>query len=79
MQNLIIKNKNILLSLNEIEMEEVVLSVLGIKTVVKKENDNLYIQLQSHQSCFKLMERLHFDFDFSVHKRNKIYIIEILK
>lgn len=79
MKNLIIKNKNILLSLNEIEMEEVVLSVLGIKTVVKKENENLYIQLQSYQSCFKLMERLHFDFDFSVHKRNKIYIIEICK
>jgi adenylate cyclase class IV len=69
--------KNDLLSLNTIEIEEMVLTILGIKTVVKKENEKLYIQLQSYQSCFKLMERLHFDFDFSVHKRNRIYIIEI--
>lgn len=79
MQNLTLKKRNDLLSLNKTEIEEIVLSVLGIKTVVKKENDNLYIQLQSYQSCFRLMERLRFDFDFSVHKRNKIYIIEILK
>lgn len=79
MQNLILKKRNDILSLNTTEMEEIVLSVLGIKTIVKKDNGNLYIQLQSYQSCFRLMERLHFDFDFSVHKRNKIYIIEICK
>jgi len=79
MQSLTLKNKNNLLSLNTTEIEEIVLSVLGIKTVVKKENERLYIQLQSYQSCFKLMERLHFDFDFSVHKRNRLYIIEICK
>lgn len=79
MQNLTLKKRNDLLSLNTTEIEEVVLSILGIKTIVKKENNNLYIQLQSYQSCFILMERLHFDFDFSVHKRDKIYIIEICK
>ena len=78
MRSLIKKNKNYLLNLAPLEIEEQIINILGLKVSVIKEKDRVLIALQSYQSCFKLMERLHWDFDFSVHKRNKNYIIEIL-
>lgn len=78
MTHVIKKNKNDLLKLDSLEIENQVLCVLGLKVSVIKENDRLLIALQSYHSCFRLMERLHWDFDFSVHKKNKHYIIEVL-
>ena len=77
MKGLIKKKKNDLLTLSYSEIEEQIVTILGLRVSVKKEENKLFIALQSYQSCFKLMERLHWDFDFSVHKRNKNYIIEI--
>lgn len=77
MKSLTKKKKNDLLLLAPLEIEEQVIVILGLKVSVKKENNRLFIALQSYQSCFKLMERLHWDFDFSVHKKNKHYIVEI--
>lgn len=71
------RKKNDLLTLDSLEIENQVLHILGLKVSVIKENNRLLIALQSYQSCFKLMERLHWDFDFSVHKKNKHYIVEI--
>lgn len=71
------KKKNDLLTLDPLEIENQVLHILGLKVSVIKENNRLLIALQSYQSCFRLMERLHWDFDFSVHKKNKHYIVEI--
>jgi hypothetical protein len=50
---------------------------LGLKVEVVKKENSTFILLQSYQSCFRLMERLHWDFDFSVHKKNNKYIIEL--
>lgn len=78
MQNSIVKkNKNDLLTLAPLEIEERIINILGLKVSVIKENGRLLIALQSYHSCFRLMERLHWDFDFSVHKKNKNYIVEI--
>lgn len=77
MQSLIKKKKNDLLTLAPLEIEEQIIKILGLKVSVIKENNRLLIALQSYQSCFRLMERLHWDFDFSVHKKNKNYIVEI--
>ena len=77
MQSLIKRKKNDLLTLDTLEIQNQVLCILGLKVSVIKENNRLLIALQSYQSCFRLMERLHWDFDFSVHKKNKHYIVEI--
>lgn len=77
MQSLIKKKKNDLLTLAPLEIEEQIIKILGLKVSVIKENNRLLIALQSYQSCFRLIERLHWDFDFSVHKKNKNYIVEI--
>ena len=77
MQSLIKKKRNDLLTLAPVEIEEQIITILGLKVSVVKENNRLLIALQSYQSCFRLMERLHWDFDFSVHKKNKNYIVEI--
>ena len=37
----------------------------------------LTISWKDYQSCFRLMERLHWDFDFKVYKKNNKYIIEL--
>jgi len=77
MQSLIKKKRNDLLTLTALEIEEQIINILGLKVSVIKENNRLLIALQSYQSCFRLMERLHWDFEFSVHKKNKHYIVEI--
>lgn len=77
MQSLIKKKKNDFLTLAPLEIEQQIGVILGLKVSVIKENNRLFIYLLSYQSCFRLMERLHFDFDFSVHKKNKNYIVEI--
>jgi hypothetical protein len=71
------KKKNDLLLLAPLEIQEQIGFILGLKVSVIKENNKLFISLLSYQSCFRLMERLHWDFDFSVHKRNKHYVVEI--
>ena len=76
MQNLITK-RNELLKLSSQEIEGLVIESLGLKVEVIKQENSTFILLQSYQSCFRLMERLHWDFDFSVHKKNNKYIIEI--
>jgi hypothetical protein len=75
-QNLITK-KNEILKLAPKEIEVLIINSLGLKVEVIKNDNKTFILLQSYQSCFRLMERLHWDFDFSVHKKDKKYIIEI--
>lgn len=77
MKSLIKKKKNDLLTLTSLEIEEQIINILGLKVSVIKENNRLLIALQSYQSCFRLMERLHYDFDFSVYKKGKNYLVEI--
>ena len=77
MNSLIKKKKNDFLILAPLEIQEQIGVILGLKVSVIKENNRLFISLLSYQSCFRLMERLHWDFDFSVHKKNKNYIVEI--
>jgi len=74
--NLITK-RNEILQLAPKEIEVLIIDSLGLKVEVIKNDDKTFILLQSYQSCFRLMERLHWDFDFSVHKKDKKYIIEI--
>ena len=75
-QNLITK-RNEILQLAPQEIEGLIIDILGLKVKVVKNENNTFILLQSYQSCFRLMERLHWDFDFSVHKKNNKYIIEL--
>lgn len=76
MQKLITK-RNEILQLAPQEIEELIIQSLGLKVEVIKKENSTFILLQSYQSCFRLMERLHWDFDFTVHKKEKKYIIEI--
>lgn len=76
MQNLITK-RNELLKLTSQEIEGLVIESLGLKVEVIKKENSTFILLQSYRGCFQLMEKLHWDFDFSVHKKNNKYIIEI--
>jgi hypothetical protein len=71
------KNKNEVLKLAPAEIEGLIIESLGLKVEVLKKNNKTFIALRSYQSCFRLMERLHWDFDFSVHKKDRKYIIEI--
>ena len=75
-QNLITK-RNEILQLAPKEIEVLIIDNLGLKVEVIKKENKTFILSQSYQSCFRLMERLHWDFDFSVHKKDKKYIIEI--
>ncbi len=75
-QNLI-TNKSDILELASLEIEMLILDELALKVEVIKKENKTFILLQSYQSAFRLIERLHWDFDFSVHKKNKKYIIEI--
>jgi len=75
-QNLITK-RNEILQLAPKEIEVLIINSLGLKVEVIKNENSTFILLQSYQSCFRLMERLHWDFDFSVHKKDRKYIIEI--
>lgn len=75
-QNLITK-RNEILQLAPKEIEVLIIDSLGLKVEVIKKENSTFILLQSYQSCFRLMERLHWDFDFSVHKKDRKYIIEI--
>ena len=75
--------QNLTTNLNEIiqlapkEIEVLIIDNLGLKVEVIKKENKTFILLQSYQSCFRLMERLHWHSDFSVHKKDKKYIIEI--
>ena len=75
-KNLITK-RNEILQLAPQEIEMLIIDSLGLKVEVIKKYNSTFILLQSYQSCFRLMERLHWGFDFSVHKKNNKYIIEL--
>lgn len=66
-----------LLKVRPEELQKHILETLGVKTAVKREWNFMLIMCQHHSSCFMIMERLRFDFDYSVHKRGKQYLIEI--
>lgn len=59
-------------------VEEMISNTCGIKAAVKRGEDNrLLICLQHHDSAFEIMRRLRLDFDYSLHKRGKLYLIEL--
>lgn len=59
------------------EIETLVLDTLGIKATVKRANGKTLIMVEHYNSCFEVMKKLRFDFDYSVHKKGKKYIFEI--
>ena len=69
--------RNEILQLAPQEIEGLIIDSLELKVEVVKKENSTFILLQSYQSCFRLMERLRWDFDFSVHKKNNKYIIEL--
>lgn len=72
-----ITKRNQIIQLAPKQIEGLIIDNLGLKVEVIKNKKNTFILLQSYQSCFRLMERLHWDFDFSVHKKSNKYIIEL--
>jgi len=66
-----------LLELNKNEIEFLIIENLGLKVEVIKKENKILILLQNNKSCFRLMEKLHYDFNFIVHKQGKKYIIEL--
>jgi hypothetical protein len=59
------------------KIEVLILEHTGIKVLAKKENGKLYLICSAHRSCYNIMEKLRYDFDFSVHKKGNYYLLEI--
>lgn len=78
MQNLTTK-KNKISKLSPEEIEAIIIDNLGIKVKVIKNVNFTFILLDSYKSCFTIMERFHWHFDFTVHKKNNKYIIKLCK
>lgn len=59
------------------DLEKGIEESFGIKTIISKNDDKLYVAITHYQSCFTLMTKLRWDFDYSVHKKVNLYIIDI--
>jgi len=73
----IIRNYQKALKLNNKQLEIEILNTFGIKSIIKRNQNRMYIAVSHHGSCFTLMEKLRWDFNYSVHKKGEIYIIDI--
>tara|TARA_R110000782_G_C14485302_1_gene376567 strand:- start:191 stop:415 length:225 start_codon:yes stop_codon:yes gene_type:complete len=63
------------LATNKIEM--LILDNIGVKCLIKRSDNKLLIMCQSYRSCFNIMEKIRYDFDYSVHKKGNYYLLEI--
>jgi len=59
------------------KIELLILENIGIKCVVKKTDNKLLIICQTYRSCFNIMEKIRYEFDYSVHKKGNYYLLEI--
>lgn len=59
------------------KIESLILENIGIKCLVKRTDDKLLIMCQTYRSCFNIMEKIRYDFDYSVHKKGNYYLLEI--
>lgn len=59
------------------EIESIILENIGIKCLVKRTDNKLLIMCQTYRSCFNIMEKIRYDFDYSVHKKGNYYLLEI--
>lgn len=73
----IINNYQNALTLKCSDLEKGIEENFGIKTFISKEENKLYIGITHYQSCFTLMTKLRWDFDYSVYKKGDLYIINI--
>ena len=72
----VIKYENLKgLATNKIEL--LILENIGIKCLVKRIDNKLLIMCQTYRSCFNIMEKIRYDFDYSVHKKGNYYLLEI--
>lgn len=73
----IINNYSNALRLSDESLVKEISEKFGVKAVVSRNDDRLFIGLSHYESCFFLMKKLRWDFDYSVHKKGEIYIIDI--
>lgn len=59
------------------KIESLILENIGIKCLVKRTDNKLLIMCQTYKSCFNIMEKIRYDFDYSVHKKGNYYLLEI--
>jgi len=59
------------------KIESLILENIGIKCLVKRTDNKLLIMCQTYRSCFNIMEKIRYDFDYSVHKKGNYYLLEI--
>lgn len=59
------------------KIESLILEDIGIKCLVKRNENKLLIICQTYRSCFNIMEKIRYDFDYSVHKKGSYYLLEI--
>jgi hypothetical protein len=76
MSNLV-NNYSYALKLTDAELSKEIIENFGIKALITRDKERLYIGVSHHESCFSLMRKLRWDFDYSVHKKGNIYIIDI--
>lgn len=73
--SIIINNYGNALRLNNDKLSKEILDNFGIKTIVSRNEDQLFIAMNHYGSCFTLMTKLRWEFDYSVHKKGEVYII----
>lgn len=73
----IIRNYKKALELNNEHLELEILENFGIKTIISRNKNRMYIAVSHYESCFTLMRKLRWNFDYCVHKKGEIYIIDI--
>lgn len=72
----IVKYEN-LKGLSTNKIESIILENIGVKCIVKRTDNKLLIMCQSYRGCFNIMEKIRYDFDYSVHKKGNYYLLEI--
>lgn len=73
----IIRNYQKALKLNNEQLQLEILENFGINAIITRNDNRLYIGVSHYESCFTLMRKLRWDFDYCVHKKGEIYIIDI--
>lgn len=73
----IIRNYQKALKLNNEQLQLEILENFGIKAIISRNENRMYIGVSHYESCFTLMRKLRWDFDYCVHKKGEIYIIDI--
>lgn len=73
----IIRNYKKALELNNEHLELEILENFGIKTIISRNKNRMYIAVSHYESCFTLIRKLRWNFDYCVHKKGEIYIIDI--